>query len=254
ARSPAASVRLSPLPFFQVMPPTEGTLKDLCKPAALQNILKTESLPILWLGLRGLLPLSERRETAREIRALLPNIMETTSTGNTHIILEALRIFKNVMRHLGMREASSSAVTMAEKMLPLFNHVSSEVREGSIRLFRDLMEAVVWWQKGSMKKNVRGGLLPLLLRMSDEIPSVAQLCENRKRVVGYLRQSLPYLKDPQASVRFEAVRFIPVGYTMSIKRVRTSWELSHNRLNTTLASSKWDLPLEKTTRQQLDQG
>ncbi|OXB59221.1 hypothetical protein ASZ78_013307 [Callipepla squamata] len=261
ARSPAASVRLSPLPFFQVMPPTEGTLKDLCKPAALQNILKTESLPILWLGLRGLLLLSERRETAREIWALLPNIMETTSTGNAHIILEALRIFKNVMRHMGMREASSSAVTVAEKMLPLFNHVSplweaklrppillpqvsSEVREGSIRLFRDLMEAVVWWQKGSMKKNVRGGLLPLLLRMSDEIPSVAQaagetvvtcakflrwkrlkraaqeqntlrirdclLCENRKRVVGYLRQSLPYLKDPQASVRFEAVRFIPL--------------------------------------------
>ncbi|OXB51612.1 hypothetical protein ASZ78_003864, partial [Callipepla squamata] len=158
-----------------VMPPTEGTLKDLCKPAALQNILKTESLPILWLGLRGLLLLSERRETAREIRALLPTIMETTSTGNTDIILEALRIFKNVMRHLGMREASSSAVTVAEKMLPLFNHVSSEVREGSIRLFRDLMEAVVWWQKGSMKKNVRGGLLPLLLRMSDEIPSVAQV-------------------------------------------------------------------------------
>ncbi|OXB51113.1 hypothetical protein ASZ78_016435, partial [Callipepla squamata] len=156
------------------MPPTEGTLKDLCKPAALQNILKTESLPILWLGLRGLLLLSERRETAREIRALLPTIMETTSTGNTDIILEALRIFKNVMRHMGMREASSSAVTVAEKMLPLFNHVSSEVRESSIRLFRDLMEAVVWWQKGSMKKNVRGGLLPLLLRMSDEIPSVAQ--------------------------------------------------------------------------------
>ncbi|OXB54105.1 hypothetical protein ASZ78_005377 [Callipepla squamata] len=124
ARSPAASVRLSPLPFFQVMPPTEGTLKDLCKPAALQNILKTESLPILWLGLRGLLLLSERRETAREIRALLPTIMETTSTGNAHVILEALRIFKNVMRHLGMREASSSAVALAEKMLPLFNHVS----------------------------------------------------------------------------------------------------------------------------------
>ncbi|OXB51391.1 hypothetical protein ASZ78_005411, partial [Callipepla squamata] len=161
-----------------------------------------------WLGLRGLLLLSERRETAREIRALLPTIMETTSTGNTDIILEALRIFKNVMRHMGMREASSSAVTVAEKMLPLFNHVSSEVRESSIRLFRDLMEAVVWWQKGSMKKNVCGGLLPLLLRMSDEIPSVAQLCENQKRAVGYLRQSLTYLKDPQASVRFQAVRFI----------------------------------------------
>ncbi|OXB82668.1 UNVERIFIED_CONTAM: hypothetical protein H355_003963, partial [Colinus virginianus] len=62
------------------------------------------------------------RAMARKIRALLPNIMETTSTGNTHVILEALRIFKNVMGHLGMREASSSAVTVAEKMLPLFNH------------------------------------------------------------------------------------------------------------------------------------
>ena len=53
--------------------------------------------------------------------------------------------------------------------------MSSEVRECSIRLFKDVMEAVVWWQKRNMKKIVRRGLLPLLFHMNDETLSVAQV-------------------------------------------------------------------------------
>lgn len=63
AGSPAASVWLSLLCSFQVMSPTEEILKELCKPALLQMFLKNESLPILWLVLRGLILLSERPET-----------------------------------------------------------------------------------------------------------------------------------------------------------------------------------------------
>ncbi|XP_021237182.1 uncharacterized protein LOC110390253 isoform X2 [Numida meleagris] len=225
-----------------VMHPTDEILKELCKPALLQKCLKMESLPILWLVLRGLGLLSERPEMAREIRALLPNVMNTMRSANAHITVKALNIFRNVMSHLGKREASAIALELAEELLPLFDHVSSEVRECSIRLFKDVTEAVVWWQKGTMKKNVHRGLLPLLLHMSDETPSVAQASretlvtcakflkwkelkrqaraentveireclvqKDRKRVDEYLWQSLPYLKDSQASLRYEAVKFI----------------------------------------------
>ena len=56
-----------------------------------------------------------------------------------------------------------------------FPQVSSEVQEGSIRLFKEVMDAVVWCKKRNMKKAVRRGLLPLLFQMSDETPSVAQV-------------------------------------------------------------------------------
>ncbi|XP_015705415.1 maestro heat-like repeat-containing protein family member 7 [Coturnix japonica] len=172
--------------------------------------------------------------------------METLQFANTPIsspiTVKVLNIFRNAMHHLGKRHASPFALELAEKILPLFNHASSEVREGSIRLFKDVMDAVVWLKKRSMKKTVRRGLLPLLFQMSDETPSVAQasgealvscakflkwkelkqqaqqkntvgimkclLQQDRKGVEGYLQQSLPYLEDSQASLRCEAVRFI----------------------------------------------
>lgn len=54
AGSPAASAWFSLLPLFQMMHPTEEILKELCKPAQLQRLLKIESPPLLWLVLRSL--------------------------------------------------------------------------------------------------------------------------------------------------------------------------------------------------------
>ncbi|XP_021237043.1 maestro heat-like repeat family member 5 [Numida meleagris] len=241
-----------------MMHPTDEILNKLCNPALLQRCLKTESLPILWLALRGLGLLSERPETAREIWALLPDIMETLQFANMHIVLKVLNICRLLMSYLGKREASPIALKLAQKLLPLFNHVSSEVRECSIRLFKDVTEAAVWWKKGTMKKNVRRGLLPLLFHMSDETPSVAQasretlvacakclkwkelkhkareenivgirkclLQQDRSRVEGYLWQSLPYLKDSQASLRSEAVKFIGLA-------LQHSWDQTEEKLN-----------------------
>lgn len=52
---------------------------------------------------------------------------------------------------------------------------SSQVRELSISLFKDVMKAVVGINKKKMKKRVQRVLLPLFLHMSDEIESVAQV-------------------------------------------------------------------------------
>ncbi|XP_040512144.1 uncharacterized protein LOC101748912 isoform X2 [Gallus gallus] len=151
-----------------VIQPTEENMQQLCQPARLQRLLKIESLPLLWLVLTGLVLLSERPETAGVIRALFPEVMETLRFASTPITLKVLNIFRNVMRNLGKRQASPIALQLAEKILPLFNHVSSEVREGSIRLFKEVMDAVVWREKANMKKAVRRGLLPLLFQLSSD--------------------------------------------------------------------------------------
>ncbi|NXI74713.1 MROH7 protein, partial [Anseranas semipalmata] len=220
----------------------EQILADFCDPEKLLLCLRIQSLPILWLVLRGLVVLSQRREMARRVRVLLPDIMDTRHYANGHITMKALMIFKNVMGHLENREASRIAPNLAEMLLPLFNDASSEVRECSMRLFKGTMEAVVWWKKADMRKKVRRALMPLFFWMSDETQSVAKASgevllacakflkwkqlkdlaqtgqmwsireclvqRSRSEVEGYLQQSLPYLEDAQANVRLEAVRFI----------------------------------------------
>ncbi|XP_040512076.1 maestro heat-like repeat-containing protein family member 7 isoform X3 [Gallus gallus] len=180
--------------------------------------------------------------TAIGIRDLLPDVMKTLRFANTSIALKASKISRNVMTHVGKREAHPIVVELAEKLLPLFSRVSSEVQVGSILLFKDVMEAVMWWQKRNMRKTVHRGLLPLLFQMSDETPSVAEasgealvrcakflnwkelkrqakrkgkmeikeclLRQDRQTANEYLWLSLPYLQNSQASLRYEAVEFI----------------------------------------------
>ncbi|XP_076220086.1 maestro heat-like repeat-containing protein family member 7 [Aptenodytes patagonicus] len=120
--------------------------------------------------------------------------------------------------------------------------VSSQVRELSISFFQDVMKTVVGRNVKKMKKKVQRVLLPLFLHMNDQIESVAKasgntllacakflgwrklsylaetrqthligeclLLHNRSRVEEYLCQSLPYLKDAQATLRVAAIRFI----------------------------------------------
>lgn len=42
-------------------------------------------------------------------------------------------------------------------------------------LFKDLMESVLWWKKGEMKKTVHRAIIPLLFRMRDNTESVAKV-------------------------------------------------------------------------------
>ncbi|OXB66896.1 hypothetical protein ASZ78_013557 [Callipepla squamata] len=224
--------------------PTEESLQVLCHNTdILQRFLKIKSFPILWLVLRGLVYLSERPETARRIRTLLPDILQALQFDNVEITLKALNIFRNLVNCVGKMEARPIALELADQLLHLFNHASSEIRECSIRLFGDVIEAVAWWQKGKMKKRVLKSLVPLLFRKKDETLSVAQasgeafvacakflkwnklerqaqkdndpfrimeclLQQDRRRANEYLLQSLTYLGDSQTSVKKEALFFI----------------------------------------------
>lgn len=61
---------------------------------------------------------------AREMRALLPDVIDALQFGNVHITRNALSIFRNVMNHLGKMALRPIALELADKLLHLFNHVS----------------------------------------------------------------------------------------------------------------------------------
>ncbi|CAM9599557.1 unnamed protein product, partial [Bubo scandiacus] len=146
------------------------------------------------------------------------------------------------MGHMKREEANLISLRLVEKLLPLFDDESSQLRELSIRLFKDVMNTAVGRNKKKMVKTVQSVLVPLFFHMSDRIESVAEasrdtlsacgeflgwrrlssvaktwqthligvclLTHDRRRADKYLLQSLPYLKDHQATVREAAIRFI----------------------------------------------
>ncbi|XP_074994750.1 maestro heat-like repeat-containing protein family member 7 isoform X2 [Calonectris borealis] len=190
--------------------------------------LRHPTLVMLSLVLSGLITLSKMPETARKIPVLLPDITEALQDANADVKMKALE--------------------------------SSQVRELSISLFKDLMKTVVRSIKKKMKKRVQRVLLPLFLRMNDQAESVAKasrdtllacaeflgwrklsylaktyqthligeclLRHDRSRVGEYVCQSLPYLKDSQATLRDAAVRFIGLAARKLRKRsLEKLWDI-----------------------------
>ncbi|XP_076219962.1 maestro heat-like repeat-containing protein family member 7 [Aptenodytes patagonicus] len=139
-----------------------------------QRYLRHPSPVMLSLVLRGLITLSETPETARKIPVLLPDIMETLQDANADVKMKALVLLRNMMGHMKREEASVIALQLAEKLLPLFDDVSSQVRELSISFFEGVMKTVVGRNVKKMKKKVQRVLLPLFLHMNDQIESVAK--------------------------------------------------------------------------------
>ncbi|NXF42170.1 MROH1 protein, partial [Nyctibius bracteatus] len=111
---------------------------------------------------------------AREMLVDLPVITEVLHSGDTDIKKKVLVVFRNIMGHLERKEASAIAVQLVEELLPLFDNESSQLRELSMGLFRDMVESVEGSDKEEMKKKVQRGLLPLFFHMSDESSSVAK--------------------------------------------------------------------------------
>ncbi|NXL90058.1 MROH7 protein, partial [Alectura lathami] len=210
----------------------------------LQRLLKHPRPAMFPLVLTMLLTLSETPEMARRIGLKLPDIMEAMQHASSDTKMKTFLLTRNVMRHMKRKpkQASSVAVQLAGKLLPLFSDESSQVRELSIRLCKKMMETVVWCHKRKMRKIVQRGLLPFFLHMNDQAESVAKasaealivaaeflqwkelkrlvktgqtfrigeylLQRDPRTVEEKLQQSLMYLQDSQAAIREAAVRFI----------------------------------------------
>ncbi|KAM9207785.1 uncharacterized protein RG961_014921 [Leptosomus discolor] len=111
---------------------------------------------------------------ARKMQVLLPPVMEVLQDGDADIEREVLVVFRNVMGHLERKEASPIALQLAERLPPLFNEESSQTRELSISLLRDVLETVVGDDRRRMKKKAQRGLLPLFFHLHDGADTVAK--------------------------------------------------------------------------------
>ncbi|XP_071886072.1 uncharacterized protein [Anas platyrhynchos] len=98
--------------------------EDFGNPVHLQSYLRHPSPEIRFLVLEGLCTVSESPKKARKIQVLLPDILGALQDTNTDMVLKALLVLRNVMAHVERREASGPALQLAEKLLPLFDHVS----------------------------------------------------------------------------------------------------------------------------------
>ncbi|XP_071886549.1 maestro heat-like repeat-containing protein family member 7 [Anas platyrhynchos] len=211
-------------------------------PVHLLSYLRHPRPEMRLMVLKGLCTVSESPKKAREIQVVLSDIVEALQDTNTDVVLKALLVLRNVMAHVERREASGPALQLAEKLLPLFDHASSQVQEHSICLFQAVVEAVLRQRKKEMKRTVHRSLLPLYFHMRDQSESVAKasgealavaaeflrckelkrlaqteqawrigeclLQQDRGRVEEYLQQSQSYLQATQTLLRLEAVRFI----------------------------------------------
>ncbi|XP_029862371.1 maestro heat-like repeat-containing protein family member 7 [Aquila chrysaetos chrysaetos] len=216
--------------------------KDLGDLVLLQSYMTYPCHITQALVFRGIVTLSEKPEMAREMHILLSDILRTLNSCDTEVKTKALLVFRNLLGHMKRKEASHITLQLAGKLLPLIDDESSQLRELSICLFRDMMETVVGRDKRRMKKKIRRVLVPLFFHMSDQTESVAKasgealltcadllkrkklkqlaqtkqtwrigetlLVQDRRRMEEYLHHSLPYLKDAQATLRVEAIRFI----------------------------------------------
>ncbi|XP_040399351.1 uncharacterized protein LOC121063084 [Cygnus olor] len=256
--SPRNQPRLVPLWCQLMLAQNHISEEEFGNPVHLLSYLKHPSPAMRLMVLKGLSTVSESPEKARRIQVVLPDILEALQDTNTDVVLKALLVLRNVMAHVERREASRTALQLAEKLLPLFDHESSQVREHSICLFQAVTEAVLWHRQKEMKRKVHSSLLPLYFRMRDQSESVAKasgealvvaaeflrrkelkhlaqkeqtwkigeclLQQGRDRVDEYLQQSQPYLQDSQTVLRLEAVRFIGLA-------ARYSKDQSEEKLN-----------------------
>ncbi|XP_027487232.1 uncharacterized protein LOC113940306 isoform X1 [Corapipo altera] len=194
------------------------------------------------LLLEGLVGLSQRAEMARNIELFLPGMMKILQVGSEDAQMKILLALRNVLHQLKKTKASFIAVQLVGRLLPLFDSECSELRELSICMLTELLQFVVGRDEKRMRKELWWALVPLLFRMSDQVPSVAKasreallaaaellkwrtlkhllqrerlwelgaclLQKSGSRAEAFIHQSLPYLQDPQANVRLAAVRFI----------------------------------------------
>ncbi|XP_063265306.1 uncharacterized protein LOC134556854 isoform X2 [Prinia subflava] len=195
-----------------------------------------------FLMLEVLVRLSERAEMAKKIEAFLPSMMKILEVGSEDEKLKVVVVLRNVLRQLKKSKISSIAVALVGKIVPLFDSECSQLRELALCLLRDLLRSVVSRDERKMRREVQSAVIPLLFRVNDQYAGVAKasrealfalaelfkwkqlrhllqkermwelgeclLMKRESRAEEYMQQSLPYLRDPQPSVRLAAVRFI----------------------------------------------
>ncbi|RMB88305.1 hypothetical protein DUI87_35317 [Hirundo rustica rustica] len=220
------------------------------------NLLRSPRKAVVPLVLRALVTLSERVETARKMKSLLPELVEFLWHWSWDISVMAMDTCHKVLEQLKKSEASAIAVQMVQRLWHLFDEEDC-VQERSICLFRELLGKMVWRDTKAMRRNSWEALVRFVLHMSDQAPSVAKaskeailataellkwrelkhlaqreqtwrmgeclLAKDSSRAEEFVSASQPYLLSPQVPVREAALRFI--GWRRDTPRQpRVAWK------------------------------
>ncbi|CAM4318177.1 unnamed protein product [Lepidochelys olivacea] len=143
-----------------------------------------------------------------KLQHLLPDFMEQLHEADRDVISNTITVLKNILAGMDRQSASPMAVRVAEKLLPFFHDEFSKLRVLSITLFKHLLELVRGPSRRKMKEHVLRSLVPLLLLLHDERPNVSQVACYKGRAETFLCQTMAFLKNPQAPIREEAIRFL----------------------------------------------
>ncbi|XP_067387535.1 maestro heat-like repeat-containing protein family member 7 [Emydura macquarii macquarii] len=204
--------------------------------------LRDPKTVVRWLALKGLFNLALHPEKVVKLQRLLGDIQERLYETDRDVIAKAIAVLKLILTSLDRQSASPAAVQVAQRLLLFFDDESSKLRVLSIALFRDLLGVVTAPYRWQMKEHVLRSLVPLLLRLHDENPSVSQvswdtlaraalflrwrrlralvhskemwqicdclLARYKRRADNFLCQTLAFLESPQATVREAAIRFL----------------------------------------------
>nr|XP_031363381.1 protein MROH8 [Lonchura striata domestica] len=126
------------------------------------------------LALRGLVVLTKDPSMARRMHPLSPRLLELLGDANAEVVSMSLCVFTNVLQHKGILVSSTTTPKLAEALLLLFDHDSSNVHLISIQLFDKMMHLVVDEGKKPLKKILCQSLLPLFLYCHEENRRVAK--------------------------------------------------------------------------------
>ncbi|XP_064250258.1 uncharacterized protein LOC135283405 isoform X2 [Passer domesticus] len=193
------------------------------------------------LALRALLELTDDPSMSEKMWSLTESLAELLWDADGEIVSMTVMLLSFIILENDMLIPSPMALQLVEALLPLFDHDYSQVQLLSILLFRTLVTLPQGKEKKVLKTHLRRSLLPLFFHCHNEDQHVAEashetllcaleilkrsdleklvkdkelwrfteclLAENRSRAAEQLRRALPYLRNPQESLRAAAIRF-----------------------------------------------
>ncbi|XP_027519415.1 uncharacterized protein LOC113956730 isoform X2 [Corapipo altera] len=197
------------------------------------------------LALRGLLVLSQDPVMVDGVRSLTEKLLELLWDTDGELVRMALSVFLNGVQARGIPISTPTALELVEVLQTLFGYDNIHVQLLSIALFRKVLKLVVEEGKQPLQTHVIQSLLPLFFLSHDENEHLADaswevliralrflkrrdlknmleadkpwwFCDclvesEKKRVVEFMWQAMPYLESPQEPLQELALRFIGIA-------------------------------------------
>ncbi|XP_048351046.1 maestro heat-like repeat-containing protein family member 7 [Sphaerodactylus townsendi] len=146
----------------------EGQILD-----SLEEWMQHPSPEVRSLGLRGLGILAIHPDKVEEVKALLPSLLASLEETEGRVVTEGLVAIQNLLKFMHRNDI----VSLAEKLLPLFNSEDTKARSSAISLFAELPNVVKKKEKYLIQEQVSQSLVPLLLHLQDEELEVVKGCQ-----------------------------------------------------------------------------